>query len=253
MATTLAGADRMIATCATAGVALGIAFEAQVTPEVQWLHDAIAAGGIGAVIGTRIVAMLEKPESYWAHGYDHRVVSDWRASRARAGGGMLITTCIHDINTVRYLSGLQARRVYAEYGTFATAVEVEDLATVTVRYDGGAIGAIEAASCIRGNGLGQDAATYIYGTAGQVVLGRTLSLYTTTEIAGVPRATWHQVGVPHTLREGRRRVMEGFATAVLAGLPPPTTGRDGRAALALAVAAYEAGAAGRPIDCDTGG
>src|SRR5581483_7645155 len=96
MATALADADRMIAECARAGVALGIAFEAQVIPEIQRLRDLIAAGGIGRVIGTRITMMLEKPESYWAQGYDHRTATDWRASKARAGGGMLISTCIHD-------------------------------------------------------------------------------------------------------------------------------------------------------------
>jgi predicted dehydrogenase len=44
------------------------------------------------------------------------------------------------------------------------------------------------------------------------------------------------------------RVMEGFATAVLAGTPLPVSGTDGRAALAIALSAYQAGAQGRPVD-----
>jgi UDP-N-acetyl-2-amino-2-deoxyglucuronate dehydrogenase len=252
MATTLADADHMIAACAEAGVALGVGFEAQVTPEMQRLHDIIAAGGIGTVIGTRIVMMLEKPESYWALGYDHRIATDWRASRTRAGGGMLISTCIHDINTLRYLSGLEARRVYAEYGTFATAVEVEDLAAVTIRYNNGAIGTIEASSCIRGNGMDLDVADYIYGSAGQVALGETLCIHTSVEVDGIPPGTWHEVGASYPLRVGRQRIMEGFASAVLAGRRPPVSGQDGRAALAVALAAYQAGAEGRPIEVSEG-
>jgi hypothetical protein len=38
---------------------------------------------------------------------------------------VLIMNCIHDVNTVRYVTGLEAMRVYAEYGTFATLVENE--------------------------------------------------------------------------------------------------------------------------------
>jgi UDP-N-acetyl-2-amino-2-deoxyglucuronate dehydrogenase len=248
MATSLADADRMIAACAEAKVALGMAFEAQLTPEIQWLRQVIASGGIGTVIGTRIVAMLDKPESYWKQGYDHRTVTDWRASKAKAGGGMLITTHIHDINTVRYLTGLEAQRVYAEYGTYVTPVEVEDLLSVIIRYESGAIGSIEGSSCIRGNGMDADVANYIYGSAGQVVLGDTLRIYTSLDVAGVPRDTWHVVGAPHTIPEGRMRVMEGYATAVLAGKPLPVSGLDGRAALTIALSAYQAGAQGRPVE-----
>jgi predicted dehydrogenase len=252
MATSLADADRMIAACDQAGVALGIAFEAQVTPELQRLRDIIAAGGIGKVIGTRITMMLEKPESYWARGYDHRTATDWRASKSRAGGGMLISTCIHDINTLRYLTGLEATRIYAEYGTFATPVEVEDLVVVTVRYDNGAIGTIEASSCIKGNGMELDVADYVYGSSGQVALGQTLRVYTMHEVPGVPVETWHEVGTVHTLPEGRRRVMEGFAAAVLAGRPLPVSGQDGRAVLAVALAAYQAGTEGRAVEMGAG-
>lgn len=252
MATTLADADRMIAASAQAGRALGMAFEAQVTPEIQRLHNLVAAGAIGTVIGMRIIAMLDKPESYWAYGYDHRIGTDWRASKSRAGGGMLITTCIHDINTVRYVSGLEATRVYAEYGTFNTPVEVEDLAAVTVRYDNGAVGAIEASSCIKGNGMDLDVGNYIYGSDGQIVQSDTLRVYTTKEVDGVPAGTWHEIGKPHNIPDGRRRVMDGFATAVLSGRPLPVSGHDGRAALEVALSAYQAGAEGRPITLSAG-
>jgi predicted dehydrogenase len=252
VATTLTDADRILAAAEAAGVTVGVAFEAQVTPEIQRLHAIIASGGIGTVMGTRIVAMLDKPETYWTLGYDHRVSGDWRTSKIRAGGGMLITTHIHDINTVRYLTGLEAGRIYAEYGTFATPVEVEDLLFVTIRYTSGAIGSIEGSSCIKGNGMDLDVGNYIYGTAGQVVLGDTLRIYTTLDVPGVPAGVWHQVGVPHTIPEGRMRVMDGFAAAILEGQPVPVSGLDGRAALEVALSAYQAGAQGRPVDVGQG-
>lgn len=251
MATSLADADRMIAACEEARVALGVAFEAQLTPELQRLRRIIASGGIGTIIGTRIIAMLDKPDTYWAHGYDHRTATNWRASKSAAGGGMLISTHIHDINTVRYLTGLEARRVYAEYGTYVTPVEVEDLAYVTIRYDSGAIGSIEGSSCIKGNGMDRDVGNYIYGRAGQVVLADTLRIYTAMEVEGLSPGVWHEMGKPPTsLLVGRARVMDGFGSAVLEGRPLPVSGRDGRAALAVALSAYQAGARGHPVDID---
>jgi UDP-N-acetyl-2-amino-2-deoxyglucuronate dehydrogenase len=251
MATSLADADRILAACAEAGVRVGEAFEAQVTPEMQRLRQIIASGGIGTIIGTRIVAMLDKPETYWKQGYDHRVVGDWRLSKRKAGGGMLITTHIHDINTVRYLTGLEVRRIYAEYGTFATPVEVEDLLFVTLRYENGAIGTIEGSSCIKGNGMDRDVGDYIYGSAGQVVLGDTLRIYTSLDVPGVPRDIWYEVGKVHTISQGRQRVMDGFASAILEGRPLPVSGLDGRAALEIALSAYQAGAQGSPVETES--
>jgi predicted dehydrogenase len=56
------------------------------------------------------------------------------------------------------------------------------------------------------------------------------------------------VGEPHTKREGRQRVMDGFASAILEGRPVPVTGQDGRAALEVALSAYQAGAQGSPVE-----
>ncbi len=253
MATTLTDADRMIAASAAAGRSLGVAFEAQLTPELQRAHEIIRSGGIGKVIGTRIVAMIQKPETYWAQGYAHRTSTNWRASKAKAGGGMLITTHIHDYNTVRYLTGLKAVRIYAEYGTFNTPVEVEDLVYVTVRYDSGAIGTVEGSSCIVGNGMEGDVGDFVYGTAGQVVLGAdNVRVFTTLEVDGIPRNEWYEIGKVHPLLESRTWVMEGFGSAIVEGRPLPVGYADGRAALEIALSAYQAGTQGYPVELGKG-
>jgi len=248
MATSVADADRMIAACADAGLTLGVAFEAQVTPEIQRLQELVRGGAIGEVMGTRITLMMDKPDTYWTHGYTGRVVTDWRLSKAKAGGGMLVTTCIHDINAVLYISGLEASRVYAEYGAYMNPVDVEDLIVVSVRYSNGAIGHIEGGSHIPGNEDPMDWTVHIYGKEGQVALGETLRIFTTRADAGVPAHSWYEVGPKHEAHAGRTRVMEGFAAAVLAGRRPPVTGEDGRAALAIAMAAYQAGQEKRPVE-----
>ncbi len=246
IATTLADADRMIAACAEAGVFLSIAFDAQITPAYQRLHALVMEGAIGDVIGTRIVALIDKPASYWSSGWSGRIATDWRTSREKAGGGVMVMNSIHDINTVRYVTGLEAQRVYAESATFATPVEVEDYIVATVRYANGAIGHIEAGSCIKGGGRESGPAIRIYGTEGQALLGKTIHLYTTRAVEGLQAQTWQELDTVELY--ARMPIAEAFATAVLAGEQPPVSGADGRAALAIILAAYEAGASGRPVD-----
>lgn len=49
-------------------------------------------------------------------------------------------------------------------------------------------------------------------------------------------------------RRGRGEVCDGFAQAVLDGRTPPVSGEDGRAALVIASAAYQAGAEHRTVN-----
>ncbi len=164
----------MIAAARANGVWLSVNFHAQVDPLCQAARDLVAQGAIGQVVGTRIVFRGDKPASYWTSGYSGRVATDWRVKKATAGGGVLIMNAIHDLNTMRFITGLEAVRVYAEYGTFDTPVEVEDFIAVTYRYDNDAIGTIEAGSAIRGRDPLHDV-DRIYGTAGQILLGEPLA------------------------------------------------------------------------------
>ena len=168
IATTLADAEAMIAAARVNEVWLSVNFHAQVDPLCQAARDLVAQGAIGQIAGTRIVYRSDKPASYWAAGYSGRVPSDWRVRKKTAGGGVLIMNAIHDLNTMRFIIGLEAVRVYAEYGTYATNVEVEDYIAVTYRYDNAAIGTIEAGSAISGRDPLHDV-DRIYGTAGQIL------------------------------------------------------------------------------------
>lgn len=247
IATTLADADAMIAAARAAGVALAVAYQAQVDPTAQRLKALIAAGAIGKVIGTRIVYRGDKPETYWSGGYSGRIRTDWRTSQAQAGGGVLIMNTVHDLNTLRFITGLEATRVYGEYDTFTTPVEVEDYIAVTYRYDNGAIGTLEAGSAIRGKDP-RGAVNRIYGQDGQILFSNPPQIYATAEVAGLRAGAWQEVpAAPRDREGGRAAIADGFARAVLAGEPPPVRGEDGRAALEIVVAAYQSGREHRAI------
>jgi predicted dehydrogenase len=241
IATTLADADAMIAAARDAGVTISVAYLAQVDPVAQTMRRLVAAGAIGTVVGTRIVYRGDKPESYWHGGYSGRIVTDWRTALAKAGGGVLIMNTIHDLNTVRFVTGLEVIRVAAEYDTFTTPVEVEDYVAMTYRYANDAIGTLEAGSAIRGRDPVREV-NRIYGDAGQILFGNPARIFSTAAVEGLLAGTWQDLPVPATGRSGDRAAMiDGFAGAVLAGRPPLVTAEDGRAALQIALAAYQSG------------
>lgn len=245
--TNLADADALIAACEKNGVKLGVAYLAQVDAAMAQARDLVRAGVLGEIIATRLVAVARKPDSYWHGGYTGRSKSEWRTSRQQAGGGILIMNLIHDLNTVRWVTGLEVTRVYAEYGTLATPVEVEDTIAATMRYANGAIGVLQGGSAMPG-GTYQDApGDRIYGTKGQLILGPKPMIYLEEPMEGSVPRMWQDLTYVGP-RGDRQRIIEGFAAAVLNDTEPPATGLDGRKALEIAVAAYRSGELGQPVE-----
>ena len=247
IATTLADAEAMIAAARASGVWLSVNFHAQVDPVCQAARELVAKGAIGQVMGTHIVYRGDKPASYWTSGYSGRIATDWRLTKATAGGGVMIMNAIHDLNTMRFITGLEVNRVYAEYGTFDTPVEVEDFIAVTYRYDNDAIGTIEAGSAIRGRDPVHDV-DRIYGTAGQILLSEPPQVYTSVATAGLPINQWQELPVaPLTADEQKTAMVDGFAGPIVLGNAPTVAAEDGLAVLAIVLAAYQSGAEGRPV------
>lgn len=247
IATTLEDADALIATCSQSGVRLGVAFLAQTDDVLAQARALVRAGLLGEIISVRITALGDKPATYWRGGYTGRVTTDWRMSKARAGGGILIMNVVHDLNTVRWVGGLEAQRVYAEADTLATDVEVEDTIGVVLRYTSRAIGTIHAGSAMRG-GAHQDArGPRLYGTKGQLILGSPVLAFMENPPEGGKANAWQELKVPEA-RGGRQAMVEGFSQAVLEGKEPPATGLDGRKALEMIVAAYRSAETGKPVE-----
>jgi predicted dehydrogenase len=174
------------------------------------------------------------------------VETDWRKSKEQSGGGTLIMNISHNVDRLRWVTGLEAVRVYAEYDTFATDTEVEDTITVTLRYGNGAIGTIYACSCAPGNGGAWPKGDRICGDRGQIVLGRDkLTVYTEADLEGLERGTW--TDIEPTIVNARQVCIERFAQAVLDDTPLDIPGEEGRKTLETIVAAYESGATHQPV------
>jgi UDP-N-acetyl-2-amino-2-deoxyglucuronate dehydrogenase len=148
----------------------------------------------------------------------------------------------HDLNSVRFVTGLEVVRAYAESDTLATDVEVEDTIGAVLRYENGAIGVIQAGSSMRGGDYQTKDGPRIFGTKGQIILnssGRMEKpiIYLTEATEGSIPGKWHDLEFSGKSAD-RQSIVEGFAKAVLSGVQPPTSGTDGRKALEVVLACY---------------
>ena len=110
------------------------------SPIARKAKELVETGAIGKVFGANIHLIadqtrLKKPEY-------HRL---WRASKARAGGGILIWLGIHYLDLAEYICGNRAREICAFYGNVGgQPLDTEDAAAVAIKFDDGSMGTMEA-------------------------------------------------------------------------------------------------------------
>ena len=131
-------------------------------------RELIQAGAIGNIVGVQIQTLIDKPLSYWQSGYSGRSINPWRGLKAQAGGGVVLMNTSHLLDALFYMTGLTVTSVSAEIGTLVASVEVEDMATATLRFNNGAIGSLIAGAHIPG--AHDEEYCSIYGTQGQIRL-----------------------------------------------------------------------------------
>ena len=242
MALTLADAGGLIALAEARGLALGVFYEMRHTPAHHQARALIQAGALGTITAVRLQTVIDKSPDYWQRGLSGRSVNPWRASKAQAGGGVVLMNSSHDLDAVRFVTGLEVVRVAGEIDTWAPGVEVEDTASATLRFDNGAVGSLFAGAHLAGGG---DEACDLYGTQGQLRLPNMyghdpLRVFLRQPWGDLAPGLWHSL--PQTPVNCYALALDDFARAVQRGLPAPTSGRDARAVLAIVLGLYESAA-----------
>lgn len=240
-------ADSMIHACAKSGVKLSVAYCLRYWPWIRKARELIQRGTIGEITSIMISSMSMKPDAYWSGGYSKRVTTQWRRDRNKSGGGVFAMNVTHSLDYIYHITGLEVERIYAEYDTLATDVEVEDTISAVLRYTNGAIGCIEASSAAPG---GSGNGERIYGAEGQIILAAPLRVYVVRSKAGFAAKQWHDVNLPELANkwiDPRRMYFEEFADSVGKGEEPPVLPEDGRRGVELICAAYQSGEAHVPV------
>lgn len=234
-------ADRMIEAAHVAGVVLLPAHNARFLGPFVAMREAVARGDVGQVRAFRCAWGHTGPQD-WAPGVG------WFRDPAVARGGALIDLGIHAADVLRSVLDDEAREVSSllsgcRAGAGSRAHdeirseeqnEVEDIAQLIVRFAGGAVGTLQASWALS---AGSDHQLTIQGTLGTLHLDdRTVPTLLSARGGDAVR-----LSLPHHSPS----VFDAFVQAIEAGMEPGVTAADGRAAVALVIAAYRSAASGQ--------
>jgi predicted dehydrogenase len=216
-------------------------------PAVRALRDAVEAGALGRISLIIAEGLYHRPQSY----YDS---APWRGTRD-LDGGVLMNQAIHLVDLVRWIGG-PVVLVAGHIATLGHRMEAEDTAAVSLRFGSGALGEIVATTCASPEFPTE---LRVYGDRGHV------------RIAGEDAREWDVPGIPApspavdepigagaaagagttqtwgTNATGYLRQYRDFVDAVRTGRAPVVTGEDGRNAVEIITAAYEADRVGRAV------
>jgi predicted dehydrogenase len=240
--------DRLVAIAAERSLTLGVFYEMRYAPAHARARELIQGGAIGNIIGIQIQTLIDKPLTYWESGYTGRSINPWRGIKAQAGGGVLLMNTSHLFDALIYVTGLTVTSVSAEIGTLIANVEVEDIASATLRFDNGAIGSLIAGAHI--HGAHHEERCYLYGTEGQIRLpdpygSDPLQVYLKQSLGEFTSEQWHSIPIEPI--PVYRRAIEDFAQAVQSGACVPVDTKAARQVLAIVLAIYQSAAEKRTI------
>jgi predicted dehydrogenase len=234
-------AVELVRVCREAGVKLGVVLQHRFRPAGICLRDLIRNGDLGGLVGCSTSIRLWRPQSY----YD----APGRGTKARDGGGVLLTQGIHTLDLMLSLAG-----PVAEISAYATTtsvhrMETEDLVCAAVRFGSGALGVIEATTSAypgfpeRIEITGETATALLAGTKLQVLHhdGRV------TEVApdSTPGGTGADpMAFPH---DYHRALLTDFLDALDQGREPAVNGEQALEVHRLIDALLQAATANRPV------
>ena len=112
----------------------GIMLNQRTDPLYRKLRDLIKSGELGEIKRSNwIITDWYRPQSY----YDS---SDWRATWAKEGGGVLINQCPHQLDLWQWICGMPKKiRAFGRLGKYHD-IEVEDDITIYAEYENKATG-----------------------------------------------------------------------------------------------------------------
>jgi UDP-N-acetyl-2-amino-2-deoxyglucuronate dehydrogenase len=246
-ARTAAEARRAFGAAREAGVKVAIGLNKRYAPHWREARAMIASGRLGPLIAAEAIMAT--------HSVALRNPRNLLFDRAISGGGILHWLGIHDLDALLWLSGERVVEVQAMTGTVSDdSIDVEDVASVSLRFESGAIGTVHYTYALPR--VGGDGYVALRGRSGSLKLssgasGRDLWLEftgpaTLADPVAVQRTTYSTAEVP------------GYGAAALAGLDdliraieedrdPQATGDDIVRALELVDAAYESAETGRRV------
>jgi predicted dehydrogenase/NADPH:quinone reductase-like Zn-dependent oxidoreductase len=240
----LAGALAMTDAAQRAGVRLTVCFPHRYGAGVATARRLVEAGALGTLRGGAVSFLSDKPASYWSGGFSGRAQSDWRASREKAGGGVLIMNLSHYVDLLLMFAGVEVDEVTATAAALEGPPEIEDSIAAAIRFDGGALATVTGCSLVHRLPGGSE--VRLWGRDGHIEVEPEPRVYTMRAVDGLRPGRWQTFGelpdVPI-----RAVFVSRFATAVAEDCEPDVTPAQALAVHAAIAAAYASAETGTPV------
>ncbi len=128
IADTLDAARRLTQASEASGVPVLVGHHRRHSPDIREARRVVRAGELGDLVAINGMCLFDKPNDYFS--------ASWRRS---AGGGPLLINLIHDIDSLRFICG-EIDSVRAFTSNAVRGFDVEDTASVTLRFASGVLG-----------------------------------------------------------------------------------------------------------------
>jgi len=239
MATSLEECDQMIRACEKANVKLMVGFNRRFNPIYQEIKKLIDEQAIGNIFQIRVHTMLPWTYEWW------RPVSDWFKDEKKLGGGCLIDGGAHDIDMLRWFGG-DVESVFAMMGTLVVKdFGGEDNALLLLRFKQNILGEMDISWSCRSVNFWME----ILGDRGNIYLRNTLPQVSIEDEKGIYYVP-QRIDTTAMMAYQKKKVHH-FIECVLKDKEPVVTGKDGKAALQITLAAYESAKTGRIVHIST--
>jgi len=237
----LDAADRLIDAARAAGVALTVISQHRFDPGLIELKRLLDDGTLGRLV-------LGEASTKWYRAQSYYDSAAWRGTYAMDGGS-LMNQGVHYVDLLRWCLG-PPTEVTAVCTTQAHRIEVEDTALGIVRFASGAVGTILSSTAAY---PGFPQRLEITGTEGTVTVEDGQIVRRALVADPGPAAVADPAGRSAAADPAAVDVASHAAQladlldAVDTGREPAVSGRDGRDALELVLAVYEASRTGHPV------
>jgi predicted dehydrogenase len=237
MTTTVEDADRILEACDRRRLILSVGYQQRYRTVPKAAHDAIQAGQIGQV---HTIQFNQAFMLFTDPGFG----GDWSWWANPASIGHILAGGVHAIDLCRWMLGAEVESVFGHSRTFREPHEPENTTLGLLTFDNGTVMALWATSaCPPPAFPGQVFRAYIMGETGMLDMDAYDKLQLANNGAWRTVAQQPPVNTEYADTAFRQPRMQAYidqltvyTEAILTNTPPPVSGEDGRAGVAVALA-----------------